>query len=284
MVSDAPEQVTTPQADQVGAQGLEQVLPAASAAPEAVPAPASGDAAPVAQTFDLSTDAGIKAAIEANPQLRGFLDKTKADTENTVRQRLENQMRRDQGANARAQQWQQSLAQKYGIELDPEDAQAAPLFVKANEEWQRTEILRSLAQQAIDLSPADEQAALQSLLDSADSADAVTRITAASLEALQGRVKRQTLEELEVEQLEAHPKFKEYIAAYKQREAEAEMNAREIERQQRDAPPPTPSGQGAQAMTRSQLDAMTPAARLSYLAGLSDEERSTMWDLAMSSE
>jgi hypothetical protein len=282
MVSDAPEQIVSPLADQDASQSSEQATPALEAVGTPVPAPAADEAAPVAPAFDLSTDAGIRAAIEANPQLRGFFDKTRSDTENTVRQRLEAQMRREKGADALARQWQQQLAQKYGIELDPEDLAQGPLWISANEDSKRAEILRSLTTQAIEIATPEEQTALKALLEEADSADAVTKITAATLEALQGRIRRQALEELDPEALAEHPKFKEYIAAYKAREAEAELNAREIERTRLEAPPQTPTGQGTTAMSKTQLDAMAPAARLSYLATLSDEERSRTWDLVMS--
>lgn len=79
----------------------------AGADPGAAPAKSGGDAAPGSEappSYDFTTDEGIRAAVEANPRLAGYLTKVKADAENTGAQKAQTKAQRQfaQEANVNA--------------------------------------------------------------------------------------------------------------------------------------------------------------------------------------
>lgn len=247
MVSDAPAQ-----AAQVAAQddpvASDQAPPSVSLAP-VLPA-STPDAQPASEsvTPDYSSFDGIRKATETNKALRDYLERQRLDTANAERQRLQNEMRREQGSAERANAYHRDLIDRLNNGEDPQTiARDTPLFVKANQEWATVEVLRALGQQAIELATPDEQSALRSLLDEADSGEAVTKVTGHILDVLAKRTERQTREALTPETLyESDPRFKEWVDARAQQHAEheleAEMTAQRTEQNARGVAPSTPTG------------------------------------------
>lgn len=286
MVSDAPAQVTLP-ADQEAPSAAAQVvaLPLPASVADGAPAPVIETppaSEPVTTEPDYSTAEGIRKAAEANEALRNYLERERLNAENTARQRVEAEMRRNQGSNERAQQYQEDLLRRIQAGEDPAElAKQTPLYVKANEDYARAEVLKALTQQAIDLASPDEQSALRALLDEAGSADAVTKITASTLDALAKRIERQAREALTLDTLPKDSRLYQEIQEYIRREAETEMNAREVERNAVTPGPRTPTGGSADQMTKERLNNMTSGERLAYLATLTDEQRALAWDLVM---
>lgn len=170
----------------------EAVIEAPAGALDETVEPASGDPEAVAEapvTFDFSTDAGILAALEANPNLKGFLTKREADAANTARQRRDAELRRDQGANERAQQYHEWLVTELEKGTDPRElARQTPTWVKANEDFTRTELMKALLRQAGEF---DETA--KGLADTLEgSPDELTKVAQVTLDSAVRRAREES--------------------------------------------------------------------------------------------
>lgn len=115
------EQTPDVDAEQAISDSTEQPMAVADAGTE----PVAGDAGAVAGSevqFDLSTDEGILAAAEANPTLKGLLERFKRDGENTGRQRTESELRRKAASDEQIIRYQQDVLRTKGVELSADEA------------------------------------------------------------------------------------------------------------------------------------------------------------------
>lgn len=253
-----------------------QTAPAAAAgAGEA----ATGDvgAASEPQPIDLDSEEGLRAAIERSALLRGRLEKAQGDGFNAGKQNRDAELRRDQGSSERAQAYQQYLSQKYGIELDDADAKAAPLFVKANEDFTRVGLSRVWAQATLQQAGETELSPeLTTALDALEASNDVAGAQAVASTAIQrALIKKgeQVIATLTPEQLQALPKTHPIHAwvekTIEDRVAE-ELRAREIETVQagRTNPPRVAGTSPGGAMTPEMARTITPQ----QAANLSDED------------
>jgi hypothetical protein len=242
MVADVPAQVPSLFADQDDTPELVEQTPSVPTESAVVPASAT-DERPASESPDLSTLDGIRKEAERNEALKNFLEKQRLDTENTVRQRLQNEWKREQGSVERANAYHQSLIDRLNEGEDIETLKReTPNFVKANEEWTRSEVLRSLAEQAITLAAPDEAEALKSLLDEAKDVESVTRVTGSVLNAITNKVKRETLDGLDFEELNKHPRFTDWMTSQVKARLEEEMSAQKTQESIRQNPPAIPTG------------------------------------------
>ena len=149
MADEELEQGAQPSVEQEPEAVSEQGTPVADAVTEPVAEPTDTPVAESPATFDLTTDEGIRAAVAVNPTLAGYLEKTRKDAENDARQRMQSEMRREQGTVERVQQYHRWVVGELEKGRDfSEIAQDAPMFVTANEEALRVEVLRAMLQQA----------------------------------------------------------------------------------------------------------------------------------------
>ena len=129
-------------------------------------------------TFDLSSVDSVRDAAEKAEALKNYLEKVKLDAANAERQRVQNEMRREQGTTERAQQYHQWLIDQLENGVDPDSLKReTPIYVTANAGWAQAQILTQLAQQAIEMAAPETKSALQALLDRADSPEAITEAT-----------------------------------------------------------------------------------------------------------
>ncbi len=232
--------------------------------------------------IDLSTPEGVRAAADRFPALKAVF----ADHENTGKQRTLSELRREQGTNDRAQRYHEDLLGKIGVAggITPELAKETPLYVKANSDFARAEVLRGLIAQARTL---DEEA-VAPLADLADAlegnADEIQKVAQAALNAVanksKGLARSEVLDIEDLAQIPKDSKLGKALAAAVARETEAEVNAREVEARTKATTITTPGGTSTEPMTRTRLDAMASEERLAFLMGLSDEDRSRMWEIA----
>ena len=172
--------------------GAEEATVGASVdAPEIVLDPVAGDggAVPAAPpvSFDLTTDAGIRAAAEANPTLRGYFEKLQADAANAARQRRDSELRREQGTIERANAYHRQVIDALAAGTDPEEiARQTPFFVKANHDFARIELSRNLLDHAQTMLEPGEAAALKAMAEalSPDDADGFTNVAQAAINAV----------------------------------------------------------------------------------------------------
>lgn len=117
----ATEQIPDVGSEQVSDDSAEQQNAVADTGVE----PVADDGGAVAGSevqFDLSTDEGILAAAEANPTLKGLLERFKRDGENTGRQRTEAELRRKAASDEQIMRWQQDILRDKGVEISADEA------------------------------------------------------------------------------------------------------------------------------------------------------------------
>lgn len=232
---------------------------------ETVVEPASVDSGAVAETPvtsvpDLQTDAGILAAIEQNPNLKGFLTKREADAANTARQRRDAELRRDQGSNERAQGYHSWIVSELAKGVSPEDlARQTPSWIKANEDFTRTELMRSLLRQAGEF---DETA--KGLADTLEGTpDELTKVAQVTLDSA---IKRARTEERAAAVAERD--------AYWQAKAEADIRAAQVEERLAGVSNP-PNVQGSPTQLQAPVNPSTLP--IDEYGALSSTQREAMW-------
>lgn len=249
----------------------------------------AAEASGAATNFDLTTEDGIRAAIESNPLLKQRIDGAYGSGIEAGKQRTLNEIRLDEGNLDKAKGTVKWALEQYanGMEPDAIAAQMAP-HVKANSDWARADVLRGLIAQAREL----DEAAVAPLAELADSlkgdAGEIEKVAAAAIRAVTSRGQSAALEAfLDSDSLDDIPvTSKKYQAIQNKiaREAAAELNARQIEANKPDALPSAPSGTGAEPMNRARLDAMVasaPGSVTSAALAATAEERGRMWEAAM---
>ncbi len=259
------------QAEQTAVVTSGAVEPADGASPEDVAVPAGdavaaddGAVADEPVEFDLSTDDGIKAAIDAVPNLKGYLEKTKADAANAARQRFESEQLRDRGSNERAQQAVSYIAAQLQAGREPDElAKEVAPWVKAHEAMTRLELLKAMLGQAAANGDETAEQLAESLKGSADEWVPVAQ---RAVDAAVRRAKEAGIEEGRRNSSE------EYAARL-----EADRKARELEESTagKTNPPAvsgTSPGGGPTAPATARLEAMSSAA----FAALSKDEQQSL--------
>ena len=274
MTTEQREAVSTEQPDVTA----EQEAPVAAPVDEAV---ADATANAVAD-LDLSTPDGVRAAAKRFKAIQDVLDESRLNGENTGKQRTISEMRREQGTADRAREYHEDLIRRLNAGEDiAELTKQTPLYVKANEDWTRAEIMRGLIAQARTL---DEEAVapLAELADALEgNAEEIQKVAQAALNAVankSGATARQSI--LDAESLDAVPKDSKLYKAIRaeiERETETEVNAQKTEAKPVPAGPKTPAGTATNPMTRQTFESMSRDDQKSYISTLSDTQRDELW-------
>lgn len=229
-----------------------------------------------APQFDLSTIEGIRRASEANPMLKAWRE----EGFEAGRQRREAELRRDQGTVERAQAYHRSYVQRLAAGEDPEVlARETPLYVKANEDTARAELMRSLVQQAITLADEPGGAMLRTLAEEIEGKpEELQRVAQATLETALARARQEAIDNLDPETLPKDHKLRRWLDDQKQHEVETELNAREIAAKQPVNAPRTPSGTPSAdgLITAEEFVGMTKSSQEKYIDSLSQEQVETL--------
>ena len=168
----------------------------------------AGDVGAVTTTpvsYDLTSDDGIRAALEANPTLAGYLEMERANAANTARQRRDSEILRERGTMEAAQQHTRWIAEQLENGADPDAiAQQVPFYVKANHDTLQAEFGRAILQQAAEAGDETVAGLLGSL--TGENPDEVMRVAQAALDASIRRARTEanaaTRAELEAEYAE----------------------------------------------------------------------------------
>ncbi len=217
--------------------------------------------------FDFSTIDGIRKAAESNPMLKAWRE----EGFEAGRQRREAELRRDQGTVERAQAFTRSVASRIANGEDPEViAKEVPLYVKANEDTTRADLMRALVEQAATL-----RSLGQTLVGSPEE---LTKVAQASLEAALSRARQLAIDELDPDTLPKDHKLRLWLDAQRDHEVETELNAREIAVKQPVNAPRTPSGAPVAdgLITAAEFTAMTKSQQERYLEPLTEEQVTTL--------
>jgi NADH dehydrogenase/NADH:ubiquinone oxidoreductase subunit G len=259
---------------------MDQVAEAPVPEEEVQPVP-DADSAPVPETstaFDLSSADSVREAAEKAEALKNYLEKVKLDTANAERQRIQNEMRREQGSVERAQAYHQWLIDQIENGADPEELKKqTPLYVTANAGWAQAQVLRELAGQAIEMASPEVKATLQQSLDDADSPEAVQRIASRVIQAVVDKNSADVLSNLDFNNLQEHPRFSEWLTSQVKARMEEEMKAQETQSKSRPQAPAVPSGTASTGgISAEQFVSMDKAAQDKYLSNLTEEQEDAL--------
>lgn len=258
----------------------DQVAEAPVPEAEVQPVP-DADSAPVPETstaFDLSSADSVREAAEKAEALKNYIEKVKLDTANAERQRIQNDMRREQGSAERAQAYHQWLIDQIENGADPDELKKqTPLYVTANAGWAQAQVLKDLANQAIDMVPPEKKAEYQGELDNADSPEAIQHVGSRILQAMIDGNTANVLGNLDFNNLQEHPRFGEWITSQVKARMEEEMKAQDIQGRSRTNAPSIPSGTAATGgISAEQFVSMDKATQDKYLSNLTDEQEDAL--------
>lgn len=238
-----------------------------------VDAVAVGDTQAVAETaptFDLTSDDGIRAYIEANPNLAGYTQKLQTDAEHRARRTYEAEKRRELGTVEAQKSVMRFVAERQAAGDSPEEiAQHLPPYVSAFHDNLRMEYAKALLTQAAE---ADETAKgmLETLTGDPDEAIRVSQV------ALNAAITRARAEERATVKAELEAEYAAKLAA--------ELSAQQLEAKTAEIQnPPNVSGSpaGTGTVTWDSIDKQftdsqwlnLPAAERSRLTQLADQAR-----------
>lgn len=197
----------------------------------------------VPQTYDLNSVDGIRAASEQSDAMKNYLEKMRLDTVNAERQRIQNEMRREQGSVDKANAYHQYLVNQLNDGVDIEELRKqTPLYVAANEGWLRTGMYQTLAEEAIAMADEDQREFMRGVLSNAMDANDVRVIATESLNALKQKTKREHLAELDLDTLLETPKFKEWLDDQVSKRISEEASAQKTQSTRRVNAPNIPIG------------------------------------------
>lgn len=257
--------------------GEEQEPTADAAVPGTGEAASTGDeAASSPTTFDLSTEAGIAAAIEQSDLLRQRLAKQQNDGFQNGRQNRDAELRREQGSNERAQAHHKWLIDQLNEGADPEElAKQTPLYVKANEDFQRVALSRAFVTATLnhfgESAMPDELETALSALESQGDVAAIQGIASTAVQRVADKSKADTISTLKLADVPADAPLHAEIMALAHSLQQEEAAAQGIAAKQAAATnPPNVRGSapGSVGMTTEQARALTPA----QAANLSETE------------
>ena len=266
MADDVTEQVAATEEQPGGVE--EQGFPVAGDADLAVADPAesvAGDEVPLEWESLLTSDDGIAKLAERFPTLRGRLEAERKNGENTARQRLENEWRREQGSVRHAAQVQEMWANKYGIELDEEDSQGLPLLMRPVESYVRREIGGQILGAALDHFSIEERQLLERMASEYDGdPDKFLGFASEAVQAVYEKGRRATLAGSLSDVPDGSPLRKEidaHIAERVKQELASELEAQQEEAKQdfrqRNRPPSTQRGRTPAATNRNRYLSMS---------------------------
>ena len=197
----------------------------------------------VPQNYDLNSVDGIRAAAEQSDAMKNYLEKMRLDTVNAERQRIQNEMRREQGSVDKANAYHQYLVNQLNDGADIEELRKqTPLYVAANEGWLRTGMYQTLAEEAIAMADEDQREFMRGVLSKAMDANDVRVIATESLNALKQKTKREHLAELNPDTLLETPKFKEWLDDQVSKRIAEEASAQKTQSTRRVNAPNIPIG------------------------------------------
>jgi len=274
--------LTTEQREAVSTEQQEVTAGQESPVTAPVDAAVAAATADAVADLDLSTPDGVRAAAKRFKAIQDVLDESRLNGENTGKQRTLSEMRREQGTADRAKAYHDDLIRRINAGENFETlTKQTPLYVKANEDWTRVEIMRGLIAQARTL---DEEAVapLAELAEALEgNAEEIQKVAQAALNAVankSGATARQSI--LDAESLDAVPKDSKLYKAIRaeiEKETETEVNAQKTEAKPVPAGPKTPVGTATNPMTRQTFEALSRDDQKAYVGTLSEAQRDELW-------
>lgn len=243
----------------------------------------------VASLPDLSTPEAVREFLKQYPASQAVL----ADERNAEKQRVLNDQRREQGTQESIQRYHERLVNETRRRLEEGESlddlvKEAPVFYTAATERNRIDLAKSLIAVAKNVDP-EAVEALEAMASATEdmTADKWMGLAQAATNIVEGKAKTTGRSELlNTEDIDALPDspLKRAIQAKAAKDAEIELNAREIEANRVTAPPSTPNGASSEPMTRSRYEGMSADDRKTYRAMVKsrDGNLDAIWDVISS--
>lgn len=258
---------------QMAVSDVEQTTTAAEQ-PLAVAAIAGGAVADaenrtVTSDIDLSTPEAVRKFLAQYPAYEAV----QADVRNAERQRLQAEMRREQGSQEAVQKQMGQLIERLNAGEDPNViAKEVPLIYTAAQDRARVEFAKGLFEQAKALDP-DAVAALEGFDENPDlTPEQFLALAQAATNAVANKSKRTGKDEAfaieSIDDIPVDTPLRKAIDAWHQKEIETEMTAQNIEANRREAPPSTSAGTVAGEVDLSRFEGMSEPESAAYMMNL----------------
>ena len=232
-------------------------------------AAASGEAVAEAQGFDLSTEEGVLAAAASADALRKVLDKRQNDGFQAGKLNRDAELRRDQAATSRVEEFARLSLERFGVEVTPEDQNLLRTLTAANEGSARIGMARGYVNATLNYlgesaMPAELETALASLEATGD-VKAIEGIASTAVQRVAEHAKQGALASLTEDDLGKLPADHPVNRYIQQRIADGtteELKAQALEQAtttRTNAPRVATKGPGSGGMTAETARAMSPA-------------------------
>ncbi len=231
-------------------------------------AAASGDGA-APENLDLDSEAGLQAAIERSAVLRQALDRRQNDGFQAGKLNRDAELRRDQAASGRVEQFAQLALERLGVEVTPEDQSLLKVLTAANEGSARIGMARGYVNATLNYlgesaMPAELETALASLEATGD-VKAIEGIASTAVQRVADHAKQSALASItedELGKLPADHPLERYIQKRIADGTSEELRAQATEQAQAgrtNAPRVVTNGPGGGGMTPEIARGMSPA-------------------------
>lgn len=232
---------------------------------------------PFSPTFDLTTDDGIRNAANSNPNLKGYLERMRLDGVNQGRQAYAKELTREQGSDQRVEMLTQALFDRYGIEVDEDDANFVKSITKSNAEYNRIEQSKKYLDAAADffqLPDQDRQTLNAHVSRIEHDPDQMQALAAEMMRSVYEKGSSDTFSGLTPEMLQNHPAMSQSVANEARRQIIAEDNAQRVESGIRRGAPSIPSGGvSASGINALEIAQMEPATRDRFFDALTESQQ-----------
>ena len=230
--------------------------------------------------FDYSqiNEEWLKNALERSEVVKNRLKQEQDNGFNAGKQHRDKELRLERGNEDTARAYSKWVAEQIANGVDPEEfSKQTPLYVKANRDVERVNAAKAIIEDVAEVFSEDDQARIDAVVEAiADDPDQMRKLARELRNTAADRLSSKQIAELTLDRVPKdsalHKSIQEHIAA----EATKEIEAKQMEQNQKQNPPRTSTG-GAAGDPLASLARLDSASRIKELVG-NDELREAAWD------
>jgi len=239
----------------------------------------AGDAGSGAE-FDYSqiNDEWLKNALDRSEALKSRLKQEQDNGFNAGKQHRDKELRLERGNEDTARAYHKWVADQIANGVDPEEfAKQTPLYVNANRATERVNAAKAIIEDVAEVFSEDDQARIEAVVEAiADDPDQMRKLARELRDTAANRLSSKQIAELTLDRVPKdsalHKSIQEHIAS----EAAKEIEAKQMEQNQKQNPPRTSNGAAAGDPLAS-LARLDSDSRIKELVN-NDELREAAWD------
>jgi len=223
-------------------------------------------------------DEWLKNAVERSETLKSRLKQEQDNGFNAGKQHRDKEIRLERGTEDTAKAWQRYVSEQIAAGHDPDEfSKQTPLYVKANRDVERVNAAKAIIEDVADVFSEDDRARINAVVEAiADDPDQMRTLARELRETAASRLSSKQVAELTLDKVPEgsalHKSIQEHIAS----EAAKEIEAKQMEQNQKQNPPRTSNGAAAGDPLAS-LARLDSDSRVKELAN-NDELREAAWD------